>query len=113
MTIDKTNYSKNISSGIIVPMFAGVYKDQKMTTEQQNAEISVFDVKALYDMAYSKQSDSEEFRTIMAQAVKMDMAYRRQLKNKDYSGPFGTYRIQTATETKKVKTGKIKTGEAA
>ncbi len=106
MTINKTNYNQNIPQATIIPMFASVYKDKKMTTEPLNTEISVFDVKALYDLAYTKQSDSEEFRTIMAQAVKMDMAYRHQLKNKDYSGPFGTYRAPI-TATKKINTGEV------
>jgi len=75
------------------------------TNIEINYEISVFDVKELYDLAYSKPTDSDAFKAIMSEAVKMDMAYRRQLtENKAYKSPFDTYNKKQAplTENKAV-----------
>ena len=48
--------------------------------DKQQAELSVFDVKELYDMAYHfEKSDTRKFKALLAEAVKLDMEYRRQL----------------------------------
>ena len=53
--------------------------DPTQRTKKQ-PEISVFDVKELYDMAYDfEKSDEGKFKTLLAEAVKLDMVYRRQL----------------------------------
>lgn len=103
MTIETRKTNKNTFHSIATPMFVKIYEGKIMIEGQQpeqQAELSVFDVKALYDMAYSKPSDSEEFRTIMAKAVKSDMAYRQQLKQNKYHGPFNSYDIEEEKNTK-------------
>lgn len=86
---------------VVVPMFIEENIEARMvdnkTNEEISYEISLFDVKELYDLAYSKDSDSSAFKAIMAEAVKMDMAYRQQLSaNKAYKSPFDTYDKKTA-----------------
>ena len=54
-------------------------------TDTQAAEISFFDVKALYECAYEAVNAGREdykAKEMMAQAIKMDMAYRCQLSRK-------------------------------
>lgn len=110
MQIEYMTLSKNTFQPVVVPMFAETQKGNKMVDKPQESkglqEISLFDVKELYDLAYSKPTDSDEFKSIMADAVKMDMAYRRQLQeNSKYSGPFGTYGQQQSDNTKTSKAG--------
>jgi hypothetical protein len=82
--------------GAIVPMFAPVYMEQPMaekaTTQPQQTELSLLDVKELYDRAYEEKAkdgeNSEKFKKILAEAVKLDLAYRRQLaRNASYKEP--------------------------
>ena len=59
-----------------------------MKTDEQ--EICILDVKELYDAAYDLKAlnpeKEEAFRLLMAEAVQLDMAYRRQLtKNNKFS----------------------------
>lgn len=55
-------------------------------TDKMDAEISVFDVKELYDLAYAEKDNGDSgaiaFKKILAEAVKLDLAYRRQLAKK-------------------------------
>ncbi len=63
-----------------------------MTTEStENVDhsalqnLSFFDVKEVYDRAYSvKEADEVQFHALLAEAVKMDLAYRRQLREKSH-----------------------------
>ncbi len=105
MQIQKASLNKNKFQAVVVPMFLETKTGNKMVDETQEnqgtQEISLFDVKELYDLAYTKPSDSEEFKSIMTEAVNLDMAYRRQLQeNASYKGPFGTY-AQQETKIKK------------
>jgi hypothetical protein len=88
--------TKNTFQEVCVPMFLEGKAGKKMSditkNDSVNYEISLFDVKELYDLAYSKQSDSDAFKAIMAEAVQMDMAYRQQLaENASYKGPYASY----------------------
>lgn len=60
-------------------------KTPEKNKETQIAELSVFDVKELYDRAYDRKAATSEmdalFKEYLSQAVKMDLAYRRQLSN--------------------------------
>jgi len=48
-------------------------------------DLSFFDVKEVYDRAYDvKNTDEVIFHTLLAEAVKMDLAYRRQLRAKSH-----------------------------
>lgn len=81
-------------NGTVVPMFAPTQMEQPMANKTQNnapatenkaaeqAELSVFDVKELYDLAYTYKTDEAKFKSIMSEAVKMDMQYRRQIAQK-------------------------------
>ena len=57
--------------------------DNGNATELNNVPLSLFDVKELYDQAYAEKAKGtngeEAFKELLAEAVKMDMAYRRQL----------------------------------
>lgn len=73
--------------GTMTPMFLPANMEQPMandvTTQEQDAPPSLFDVKELYDLAYAEKDKgtegTENFKKILAEAVKLDMAYRRQL----------------------------------
>lgn len=94
MTTYENNYSTAHSfRGANIPVFMPVNMEQPMaykaTTQPQQAEISLLDVKELYDRAYDekaqKGTETEDFKLMLADAVKMDLAYRRQLtKNAVY-----------------------------
>ena len=62
-----------------VPMFI-VSENQ---TSESKQEISMFDVKDLYDRAYAAKEQGVRgkaiFKKLLAAAVKLDLAYRRQL----------------------------------
>ena len=79
------NNTQNFN-GTITPMFLPTTNmEQPMASSNptqltQQAELSVFDVKEIYDMAYSfENSDDGKFKALLAEAVKLDMAYRHQL----------------------------------
>jgi hypothetical protein len=82
---NKMNNTQNFN-GTIVPMFLPTSMEQPMASNNptqlsKQAELSVFDVKELYDLAYDfEKSDEGKFKTLLAEAVKLDMAYRRQLQ---------------------------------
>jgi len=81
------NKTQNYNDSI-VPMFLPTQMEQPMATNDQTqknmpAELSVFDVKELYDMAYMhEKNDIAKFKTLLAEAVKLDIQYRRQLTQK-------------------------------
>lgn len=70
----------------ITPMFKPVFSEKQENIMANKEEISVFDVKELYDAAYAAQeygAEGEEiFQSLIAKAVQMDMAYRQQLAKK-------------------------------
>lgn len=77
-------------NGVIMPIFKPVHTEKSMAqeaktqgkTDEKHQKLSVFDVKALYDLAHTQQSggcSDDEFKAILAEAVKLDMEYRRQL----------------------------------
>jgi hypothetical protein len=73
-----------------VSMFQSQLEDQM--TKQDNTDnpidpVSLFDVKDLYDYAYGilemdTETSAHAFKEALAQAVKLDMQYRRQLMSK-------------------------------
>lgn len=73
-----------------VPVFMPSNMEQPMandtTTQEQQATLSLFDVKELYDLAYEEkakgEAGEEAFKKILAEAVRLDLAYRRQLNQK-------------------------------
>lgn len=88
---DMTATQGQTHNGMNVPMFMSSKMEQPMAndaqtqneTQKQDAPLSVFDVKELYDLAYAEKAKGLEgedaFKMILAEAVKLDMAYRRQL----------------------------------
>jgi len=83
--------------------------DKKMIdqlSKEAAEEISLFDVKELYDAAYelkdkANENSAHQFKEALANAVKLDMAYRRQLakqvgfnqyRTKDFSPALDTHR---------------------
>jgi len=71
----------------VPPVFVPAPEEVTQPQAQSNAaEISVFDVKELYDRAYDALNagrDDYKAKEMMAQAIKMDMAYRCQLARKN------------------------------
>ena len=89
----QTNKFNGTFNGTVTPMFAPKTMEQPMSDNKSNktqnnapqtqTELSVFDVKELYDLAYSyKADDNAKFKAVLAEAVKLDMAYRRQIEKK-------------------------------
>ncbi|MCI5061225.1 MAG: hypothetical protein MRY79_09205 [Alphaproteobacteria bacterium] len=72
-----------------------------MTIYKEHTELSVFDVKELYDHAYAQKEHSEfHFKQLLQEAIQMDLLYRRQLAKK--SGNYSPYLRPAATpQTKK------------
>ncbi len=70
----------------VIPMFQPTFEEKQDIIMANKKEISVFDVKELYDAAYAAQeynAQGEEcFQSLIAKAVKMDMEYRQQLAKK-------------------------------
>ena len=56
----------------------------RLAKNDNRAEISLFDVKELYDAAYEEKAKARvnlrEFKKLMAKATQMDLAYRAQLQ---------------------------------
>ena len=82
------NNTQNFN-GTMTPMFLPTTTmEQPMASSNptqlnKQAELSVFDVKEMYDLAYGfEASDAGKFKTLLAEAVKLDMAYRHQLAQK-------------------------------
>lgn len=94
--------------GTMVPMFMPSNMEQPMaeqaTTQIEDQEVSLLDVKELYDLAYEQKGSNEEnFKKILAEAVKMDLAYRRQLsKEATYKDPTKKQNFANASEGAKV-----------
>lgn len=64
---------------IFAPVFANIDTGTAVVAD----DISLLEVKDLYDTAYSaKEQDERIFKALLAEAVKMDLAYRRQLTKK-------------------------------
>ena len=94
----------------IVPMFMPANMEQPMAkkaaTQPQQAELSLLDVKELYDLAYAEKDKGAEgeaaFKKILAEAVKLDLAYRRQLTQAaTYKEPSKLKNFGTASEAPK------------
>lgn len=73
-------------NGSVTPMFLPHNMEQPMVNKTQSsmktqeADLSVFDVKELYDLAYTyEHTDEGKFKALLSEAVKLDVAYRRQL----------------------------------
>ncbi|MEM6811686.1 MAG: hypothetical protein AAF549_04380 [Pseudomonadota bacterium] len=75
----------------VVPMFLNkmgraMKKSAGQEIEEAQQELSFLDVKAVYDEAYSFKDkgpqSQERFKFLLAEAIKLDMAYRLQLKKK-------------------------------
>ncbi len=110
-TNDNTETKVQLLRGITVPMFLPTSVEQPMandvTTPKENAvqqaAVSLFDVKELYDLAYAEKAKGTEgvnaFKKILAEAVKLDLAYRRQLsKNSAYKDHTELKNFNNATE---------------
>lgn len=76
----------NTTADNIIPMFQPNIKDKQDNVMANKKEISVFDVKELYDAAYEAQEygakGEDSFQALIAKAVQMDMEYRQQLAKK-------------------------------
>ena len=96
----------------VVPMFLPKM-EQSMTdnndiyNDENRNEISLFDVKNLYDIAYTiKDTGNEDsailFKEALSAAVKLDMVYRRQLSNNKQITPnyYQNYAVQIEKENK-------------
>ena len=67
-------------------------------TNQPN-DLSVLDVKELYDLAYAeKERAPAKFKQLLNDAIKMDLIYRRQLASKVYS--YSPYQGQQPNQNK-------------
>lgn len=94
----------------MAPMFLPHKMEQIMTAQAKTqavpAELSIFDVKELYDLAYdikAKDGDDARFKQVMAEALQLDMAYRRQLAQKiDYKEQKEIKSIETHSESTQV-----------
>lgn len=84
------NLTHNMNA-VVVPMFMSQTMEQPMAkknaqTQEQDTELSLFDVKELYDLAYNEKdkgiNGEARFKKILAEAVKLDLLYRRQLAKK-------------------------------
>jgi hypothetical protein len=109
-TIERNLTPAQTFRAVIVPMFKLDNMEQPMakkaTTQLQQAELSLLDVKELYDLAYSEKDKGAEgeaaFKKILAEAVKLDLAYRRQLtKDAMYKEPSKLKNFETASEAPK------------
>ncbi len=81
MKITQTT-NRQISHCNIVPLFMEQPMVKADQTPTPNVELSIFDVKELYDRAYAMEADNDLFRALLTEALKMDMAYRQNLKEK-------------------------------
>ncbi|NQZ13851.1 MAG: hypothetical protein HRT94_03360 [Alphaproteobacteria bacterium] len=76
----------NTQADNVIPMFQPIFEEKKENIMATQKEISVFDVKELYDRAYAAQEygakSEENFQALIAKAVQLDMAYRQQLAKK-------------------------------
>ena len=97
----------------VAPMFLPADMEQPMAddnaeTQEQEIAVSLFDVKELYDLAYAEKAKGKEgadsFNKILAEAVKLDLAYRRQLAKE------ASYKDKTKLKNFKVATEGQKTG---
>lgn len=70
----------------IISMFQPTIEEKQEKIMANTKEISVFDVKELYDAAYEAQHNDAQnealFQDLMAKAVQLDMEYRQQLAKK-------------------------------
>ena len=94
---------KNIKTNMEQPMADDAQKNKR--TQEQDATVSLFDVKELYDLAYAEKAKGAEevdnFKKILAEAVKLDMAYRRQLtKTAVYKDQTKLKNFKSATQGK-------------
>lgn len=115
MKIENTEMLKQSQrfQGISIPVFLPTNMEQPMATEAktqvQTVPLSIFDVKELYDLAYAEKAKGEQgkdaFKKILAEAVKLDLAYRRQLaKTATYKDKTKMKKFNTATSKEGSKT---------
>lgn len=76
--------SKNTQEQMQVPVFTirDIDSDHLGTLAPSQDQISFFDIKELYDRAYAAKDEGRndyKAKEMMAEAIKMDMAYRCQL----------------------------------
>ncbi len=96
----------------VVPMFLPQV-EQSMTDEKDiynddmRDDVSLFDVKNLYDIAYAIKDTGDEdsaiqFKEALSAAVKLDMVYRRQLANNKQIKPdyYQNYAVQIEQKNK-------------
>lgn len=78
------------------------YNPTQKTVQRAQAELSVFDVKELYDLAYTyEHTDEGKFKALLNEAVQLDVAYRRQLNAKiEYKDRSKETAFNKAGETK-------------
>lgn len=76
----------NTTANNLIPMFKPEFEEKQSDIMANEKEISIFDVKELYDAAYEAQEygakAEESFQALIAKAVKLDMEYRQQLAKK-------------------------------
>lgn len=78
------NITINNANKNYIPVLNTEATEQDITAPQ-TAELSFFDIKEMYDRAYTAIEagrDDYKAKEIMAEAIKMDMAYRCQLARK-------------------------------
>jgi hypothetical protein len=85
--ITETNMTQaDTMASNIIPMFKPDFEEKQDDIMANKKEISIFDVKELYDAAYEAQEygakGEESFQRLIAKAVQMDMEYRQQLAKK-------------------------------
>lgn len=86
-------------------MASDAQTQKKDYSTTQEPALSVFDVKELYDLAYAEKAKGAEagFKTLLAEAVKLDMLYRRQLaKMASYKDLTKIKKFETATKSSRV-----------
>ena len=104
---------------VVVPMFqtpteTAMTEQNDSTASTNQNEISIFDVKALYDAAYEikdkgHENSAHEFKEALSKAVQMDMEYRRQLSRADIFARYTSQRPSPAlTKHKETQTSKGK-----
>ena len=107
--MNRNNQAQNVSD-TIVPMFMPANMEQPVATKAKTpvneTELSLFDVKELYDRAYAEKNgggDEAAFKKTLAEAVKLDLAYRRQLaKAAPYKDRTKLRNFKTATKNAQV-----------
>lgn len=76
----------NTMADNVTPMFQPVLRKKQGNNMTKEKELSIFDVKELYDKAYEAKEygakNEDVFQELLAKAIKIDMEYRQQLAKK-------------------------------